>query len=320
MSSPFPPIGPAPHEIPEIGTVFHGQGFADKAVRHNLVPDYPAAARGSFNVGILHTSLGGYSGHDTLRALRPPAVGGPRATTTSPSATSTSVRFFEATVSQRPSAAILQGRHIRETGPKGAFLVTLRSSGPAELEFVELDVARWEMLEVDVSEATDIDAVLAAVSDSSPRRKPGLAVGCSPRRVKLVGTGEVAYALADQRQLRQEIQTIAEANNAVLNKVVNRVQPPPRPRTLRAEDRAALLAAADSPALAPSALLAAFQKLADETDTYLGNEVRLEDEAVADSDEALTELARPAASDPSSGRRQDDDAGEVVATAELRPL
>ena len=291
----FPTDRPTAHEVPDIGTVFHGQGFADKAVKHNLVTDYAGAVPGSFNVGILHTSLGGYSGHDTYAPCDLQQL-----------ASKGYDYFALGHIHQRQefhdglTAAFsgnLQGRHIRETGPKGAYVVTLRSSGPAALEFVELDVARWELLEVDVSEAADFDEVLAAVTDAFSAAKARAGSRILATRVRLVGTGEVAYALGDHVRLRQDIQTIAEANNAVLNKVISKVQPPPRPRTLRAEDRAALLAAADSPALAPASQRKAFEKLTAETNLYLRDEVQLDEDADANSDEALTELVQAAAQD-----------------------
>jgi exonuclease SbcD len=42
-----------------------------------------------------------------------------------------------------------QGRHVRETGPKGCVLVTVDDKGRPEMEFKSLDVIRWEILTVD---------------------------------------------------------------------------------------------------------------------------------------------------------------------------
>jgi DNA repair exonuclease SbcCD nuclease subunit len=43
----------------------HGMSFPNRAVEENLVPGYPSAVPGKFNLGILHTSLAGREGHDT---------------------------------------------------------------------------------------------------------------------------------------------------------------------------------------------------------------------------------------------------------------
>ena len=46
----------------------------------------------------------------------------------------------------------LQGRNIRETGPKGAMLVEVSDRQVASVTPVELDVLRWRRIEVDCVE------------------------------------------------------------------------------------------------------------------------------------------------------------------------
>jgi len=48
----------------------------------------------------------------------------------------------------------LQGRHARETGPKGATLVTVEDGRIESVEHRVLDVARWAVCQVDVSSAS----------------------------------------------------------------------------------------------------------------------------------------------------------------------
>src|SRR5207237_5856153 len=55
----------------------------------------------------------------------------------------------------------LQGRHVRETGPKGAYLVTVDDAGHVDLQFRRLDVARWEVIELRADPDHDRDDVLA---------------------------------------------------------------------------------------------------------------------------------------------------------------
>ena len=38
---------------------------------------------------------------------------------------------------------IFQGRHIRETGPKGAYLVTVEDRAIVDLKLIYTDVVRW---------------------------------------------------------------------------------------------------------------------------------------------------------------------------------
>lgn len=66
-----------------------------------------------------------------------------------------------------------QGRHIRELGPRGCWLVTAREGREFDATFVETDVVRWESISVDVSGAgsdRDVaDQVAAAVSAVASR-------------------------------------------------------------------------------------------------------------------------------------------------------
>ena len=60
----------------------------------------------------------------------------------------------------------IQGRHIHEAGAKGCALVTVEDGHVAKLERRPLDVARWEMVEVDVSERADLEEIRAAILDA----------------------------------------------------------------------------------------------------------------------------------------------------------
>ena len=64
----------------------------------------------------------------------------------------------------------LQGRHIRETGAKGCYLVTVDDRGKAELEFQPLDVFRWEVCEVAADDADRPQDVLDAFQAELAKR------------------------------------------------------------------------------------------------------------------------------------------------------
>ena len=51
--------------LDELGVVIHGHSFPNREVSEDLVPGYPDALPGLFNIGMLHTSLTGIVGHDT---------------------------------------------------------------------------------------------------------------------------------------------------------------------------------------------------------------------------------------------------------------
>ncbi len=57
----------------------------------------------------------------------------------------------------------LQGRHIRETGPHGAVLVSADETGILGVERLLVDVLRWELVEVDAGPAETLDEVVRLV-------------------------------------------------------------------------------------------------------------------------------------------------------------
>ncbi len=56
-------------------------------------------------------------------------------------------------------SGIIQGRDIKETGPRGAWLVTLEEGAPNKASFVPLASVVWERLDVDVTELESLTEV-----------------------------------------------------------------------------------------------------------------------------------------------------------------
>jgi exonuclease SbcD len=147
----FPSQKPATLRIGNIEVAIHGQSFASPAVRKDLSDNYPPHLPGCFNIGMLHTCATGREGHEpyapcTLDGLRSKgydywALG--------------HVHQHEVLMDD-PLVVFpgnIQGRHVRETGPKGCVLVSVDDSGRPELEFKPLDVIRWVIVNVDTSGA-----------------------------------------------------------------------------------------------------------------------------------------------------------------------
>jgi DNA repair exonuclease SbcCD nuclease subunit len=149
--------------IDQYGVAIHGQSFAKAAVMDDLSAAYPPADRGSYNIGVLHTSATGREGHEryapcTLDGLRAKqydywALG----------------HVHQREVLHEDPAIVfagnIQGRHIRETGSKGCTLVTVDDAGCTSLEKIDLDVLRWEVCSVDASDAETGDEVLVRVRE-----------------------------------------------------------------------------------------------------------------------------------------------------------
>lgn len=136
----------------------HGQGFATQAVMENLAISYPKRVPGTFNIGMLHTAVDGREGHDRY----------------APCSLEDMLRhdydywalghIHKREVLGRDPwiifAGNIQGRHIRESGPKGAMLVTVDRGKVVAAEPHWLDVVRWESCPVDATEAADGDELI----------------------------------------------------------------------------------------------------------------------------------------------------------------
>jgi len=188
----------------ELGLCVHGQGYATADVREELVARYPRPVAGALNVGLLHTALTGRAGHEPYAPCRVEtlidrgydywALG--------------HVHQREV-VSSSPWVVFpgnLQGRHARETGPKGATLVTVDDGRIVEVEPRALDVVRWEVLEIDVSGAAGSAEVLELVRARVERAVRGADARLLSARVRLTGASAAHAALGrDRERLVQEV-------------------------------------------------------------------------------------------------------------------
>jgi DNA repair protein SbcD/Mre11 len=139
----------------------HGRGFATRAVDEDLSASYPPYAPGRFNVGLLHTSLNGRDGH---APYAPCSLDGLRSKHYQYWALG-HVHMREE-VCRDPWVVFpgnIQGRHVRETGPKGCTLVTVNDGEVTDVRDRRLDVLRWSRCPVDLSGAATRDEVLDRV-------------------------------------------------------------------------------------------------------------------------------------------------------------
>jgi len=193
---------------PGTGMVLHGQSYRARDPGGDLAAGYPAAREGALNVGILHTALNGDRGHAPYAPCTPEqlaakgydywALG--------------HVHRFEI-VRSDPYIVFpgnLQGRNIREVGPKGAALVTVNAGRIAAVDHVALDVVRWALAEVDVSQDPGRDAIHTRIRD----RLQEIANEADGRpvmvRVRLSGTTSLHAGLTNARSdLREAVRAIA---------------------------------------------------------------------------------------------------------------
>ena len=150
--------------LDDLGVAIYGQGFANRAVTEDLTQAYPQGDPQLFNIGLLHTCLDGKPGHEPYA---PCTVDGLRSKGYQYWALGHVHKREE--VSRDPWIVFpgnTQGRHIRETGPKGCTLVTVDNGEISEVMHRDLDVLRWSLCEVDVTASETVDDVYEKVREA----------------------------------------------------------------------------------------------------------------------------------------------------------
>ena len=205
--------------IESLKVAIHGRSFKQKATTENMVPNYPEPVSGWLNIGVLHTALEGNAEHATYapctvseleaKGYQYWALGHVHERSILPEH-----RQAGQTVIAFPGN--LQGRHIREQGARGALLVTAQADEITDIQLLEVDVLRWQQLDVELGQDDDMASALQAAGRAlehllaeTPTHLP-LAV-----RVVFTGTTPAHETLlARDEQLRQEIVAQAVAQDA----------------------------------------------------------------------------------------------------------
>lgn len=126
--------------LEDLRVALHGRSFGSRKVADDFVQSYPVRREGWLNIGVLHTALDGTRGHATY----------------APCTTDELQRFgydywalghihTAEIVARHPWIVFpgnLQGRSVRETGPKGAMRVTVEDGRISNVEPLVLDAAR----------------------------------------------------------------------------------------------------------------------------------------------------------------------------------
>lgn len=197
-------------EVHGLPVVIHGRGFPNRAVPENLAREYPAATSGKFNVGLLHTSLTGLLGHDTYAPCSEQDL------------RSKGYAYWALghihqpeVISQDPwivFAGNCQGRHARETGPRGCRLVTVNDSlGVESVDWHTLDVVRWQDVRVNVDglekETEAVQRIREALADAVEKAEGRLLAA----RITLAGPSPLHGSLhRDASHWRAQVQAVAQ--------------------------------------------------------------------------------------------------------------
>jgi DNA repair protein SbcD/Mre11 len=155
--------------LEEHGVALHGLSFAQRKMPDSLVPLYPAPVAGALNIGVMHTSADGHPEHATYAPCRVDelvdkgydywALG----------------HVHEHEVLHRAPWVVFpgntQGRHIRETGPKGAVVVRVEGGAVADVRHTPLDVVRWHRVALTLAAEDGVDELCDKARDALGRAR-----------------------------------------------------------------------------------------------------------------------------------------------------
>lgn len=226
----FPTERAGVHRLDQLRVALHGRSFADRNVPEDFVSGYGAPLEGWFNIGLLHTSCSGYPGHQTY------------APCTVAELSAKGYQYWAlghvhdfAELSREPHIVYpgnLQGRSIRECGPKGAVAVDVVDGRVAHLRHLVLDRARFAHLELDVAGARSETDILAGFDDLLAPQIAEADGRLLAIRVTLRGETSLHDALTgDPERLEAELQASAHRRHedVWLEKVRIRTARPSRP-------------------------------------------------------------------------------------------
>lgn len=154
----------------ELSVAIHGRGFATAMEAANVIGEFPSPVAGCFNIGMLHTSLETEVAGEHARYA--------------PCKISDLLRreynywalghiHQRAVLHESPPVVYSgnpQGRHVREPGERGCYLVSVDDRRQTTLEFRSLDVLRWLVCTVSAEGVRSDKEFLARFSDEVERQ------------------------------------------------------------------------------------------------------------------------------------------------------
>lgn len=177
----------------------HGISFAKPQAPESLVPKFKSPVAGAFNIGLLHTSLGGSAAHDDY----------------APCSVSELVdagfdywclghvhkREVHREVPHIVMPGMPQGRDIGEAGPKSATMVRVDDDSAVDCQAHPTCIAQFERIAVDLTGTEEWRDVAGRIGTSLERERQHVAADHLVVRLELRGATGLAWRLRRDRDL-----------------------------------------------------------------------------------------------------------------------
>ncbi len=189
-------------EKDNLQVAIHGLSFPNRHIAESLLHRYPPPVSGSFNIGILHTSLGGSEGHDLYAPCSVQDL------------QETGYDYWALGHIHKPSCirgdttivmpGIPQGRHIGEAGKKTIALVSVPDDGRCQIECRNVSKLQFELMDIDVSSASDWRGLVVLIDQSIRFREQDLDNRILVLRLRLAGQTGLSW------QIRRDLEVLLE--------------------------------------------------------------------------------------------------------------
>ncbi len=185
-----------------IPVAVHGISFRQRSAPESLVPRFKAPVAGAFNIGLLHTSLGGSPHHNDYAPCSIVEL------------TETGFDYWclghihkRAVHSETPHIVmpgIPQGRHINEDGVKSVTLVHVGDDGAVSCRARPTGIAQFERLAVDLAGVDDWHAAIGLIGRRLERARKAVDAEHLVVRLELHCSPELAWRLRRDLDLAKE--------------------------------------------------------------------------------------------------------------------
>lgn len=185
-----------PHTFP---VFIHGMSFVDAHAPDSLLNKYHQPVEEAFNIGIMHTSLGGTKGHDNYAPCSSSdlhahgfnywALG----------------HIHKRDVIKGASTIVMpgmpQGRDIGEAGQKSVSLVTVNEDFTVDVQEFSTSIAQFERLDIDITDVSKWRELLKKIEVSIKDLRANHSSENLIIRLKLFGTTPLAWEIRTKQDL-----------------------------------------------------------------------------------------------------------------------